>query len=36
MHPQVDLIHQSNEQMFRYLNYVQQRLSTHTAELQVC
>lgn len=31
---QVDLIHQANEQMFRYLNYVQQRLSSHTAELQ--
>lgn len=31
---QVDLIHQANEQMFRYLNYVQQRLASHTAELQ--
>ena len=31
---QVDLIHQANEQMFRYLKYVQQRLSSHTAELE--
>ena len=31
---QVDLIHQANEQMFRYLNYVQQRLSSHIADLQ--
>jgi hypothetical protein len=30
----VDLIHQANEQMFRYLNYVQQRLASHTADLQ--